>query len=608
VELAIVIISILGLVTVITAIGKLYVLWSKRAGSYFIRQATDEQKRALTAASIRFYESSHPDGGGGISIKRKHLAAACQALNVYLVATFPTQQKRLHEMAFRPLQTNTNTDQYVVSCPNVRDTNPLAVDSALRRLVADIVVPKVRMNVQVHFGRGSVIEPIADDNFHIILGGAPVKVSNHHATPSPFFGIATNNDKLGRRMWSFQASGLGVPLTAQNVIYGELVGNCLYIKLWNQSGLKGWEIALLQRMLEHCAEELDPNAMIERIMASIPDDGLPAPIQKLVVFDEGFDARRKPIVRQLIHRIFAPAVHNHVHIKECSGRRQSPYRDEMFHIFHNSTPASIQQKPSGLGLVLFDESGAMLGELIENNLYLYSAGLKYGSRPEIEEYVRTLVQARRELVAEQSTVSNQIHSERLANACMKQAKSAESVDQTALTANLADADKKLRAALIETREAERTVFKVENSPDTALTKEFNDMLRLAKVRGVRVTETVITVDTDMMYCRDPRSGKLHRIGEFEINIGIEGGISFRNKAGAIQLANGSHMMAPHVNSGGSACLGNTRDQFPDLIRDRQYASAVALALLFLESVNVNDSWGGQIAYFPVVEEPQRPKQ
>jgi hypothetical protein len=43
--------------------------------------------------------------------------------------------------------------------------------------------------------------------------------------------------------------------------------------------------------------------------------------------------------------------------------------------------------------------------------------------------------------------------------------------------------------------------------------------------------------------------------------------------------------------------------FPELIRNREFASVVQLAILFLESVNITDIWGRQIGEWPV--EPGR---
>jgi hypothetical protein len=59
------------------------------------------------------------------------------------------------------------------------------------------------------------------------------------------------------------------------------------------------------------------------------------------------------------------------------------------------------------------------------------------------------------------------------------------------------------------------------------------------------------------------------------------------------------MNAPHVYSDGHACLGNVEDLFPELIAKRDFASALQLAIVFIESVNVNDSAGKKIDHWPV---------
>ena len=59
------------------------------------------------------------------------------------------------------------------------------------------------------------------------------------------------------------------------------------------------------------------------------------------------------------------------------------------------------------------------------------------------------------------------------------------------------------------------------------------------------------------------------------------------------------MNAPHVDPNGNACMGNTRDLFPALIQKREFASAVQLAIAFVEAVNVADNWGAYITNWPV---------
>jgi hypothetical protein len=86
------------------------------------------------------------------------------------------------------------------------------------------------------------------------------------------------------------------------------------------------------------------------------------------------------------------------------------------------------------------------------------------------------------------------------------------------------------------------------------------------------------------------------------------GMEFKNLAGPIDLGNGYTMHAPHVNGGGTICLGNVKDQFPELIRNREYAAAVQLAIVFLESVNVDDNWGQCINRFPIALETTVPQQ
>ena len=72
------------------------------------------------------------------------------------------------------------------------------------------------------------------------------------------------------------------------------------------------------------------------------------------------------------------------------------------------------------------------------------------------------------------------------------------------------------------------------------------------------------------------------------------------KSAEYKVPGGSgNMNAPHVDPNGNACMGNTRDLFPALIQKREFASAVQLAIAFVEAVNVADNWGAYITNWPV---------
>ena len=114
----------------------------------------------------------------------------------------------------------------------------------------------------------------------------------------------------------------------------------------------------------------------------------------------------------------------------------------------------------------------------------------------------------------------------------------------------------------------------------------------------------IDVFTDVIYARDQRSSKLHRIGKFQIRFMLEQPpddhwARFTNLDG--QPA-GRNQHAPHVDGNGRPCLGTIKRELPGYIANYEIEAATTLAIAFLESVDVTDAWGQNIIYFPIVEE------
>ena len=583
-----VILSAIGVLASLVGLGFFLRWFNARAGRYFVRYAGPEQLAALRAVNIPAQPGSYrANEDPGILIKRKHFEKACEALSSYVVTIFPTEVKRIHEAVLRP----------IVSTPSPHRVftrgfiEPL--DEQVSRLVSDIITPAVKCAVQITNYRRQIPLPAVDDFFYIFLCSSPGYA--RQLAPHRLQGV----EFLAGEQW-FAESGMGAPLTDGGTTYGELVGNCLYLHPLFGDLTDGPRLALLTRLLERCAPELDVDALISDVINDAPNDGMFAINRQMSVFDEGFDQRRKAIVKAIVARTIMPAALRHIHVKDCSGSRQAPFDDEMFHIFHNGSPDGADRVPSGKGLPIMDQKGLIIGELVESNLYIYQNVLKFGTRKEAQALLQTLLIAKSELLIEQSTNADETHRQRFIEVCMKQIDLQPGSPNESLNEQLQAADNDLRHVIRQCREAEQEVVRAESSPEEVLGKEYDSLFKLAKVRNLRVTNESIIVETDMIYCRDPRSKILHQLGEFEIHLPVAGkAMVILNKAGPTHLGAGQYMNAPHVNSAGYPCLGNTNDTFEQLFRERQFASAVQFAIVFLESVNTADAWGRSIDRFPV---------
>jgi hypothetical protein len=92
---------------------------------------------------------------------------------------------------------------------------------------------------------------------------------------------------------------------------------------------------------------------------------------------------------------------------------------------------------------------------------------------------------------------------------------------------------------------------------------------------------------------------LHEIGAFDIQIPTNGSSDIRwfNRTRKVDGYR-EGMNAPHVWAAGNACLGNTEALFPKLTAKRDFASAVQVAVAFIEYVNVDDPAGKLIHHWP----------
>jgi hypothetical protein len=159
----------------------------------------------------------------------------------------------------------------------------------------------------------------------------------------------------------------------------------------------------------------------------------------------------------------------------------------------------------------------------------------------------------------------------------------------------------LSKELTMARYTERGFYQLYDTPDLELGAEFDQMLTVRKVLDVKVTDTSMTATTDLIYCVDPRTRKTHEIGAFEITFPFDSTKDIRWK-NLTRLVNSDeeNFNATHVNAKGHACLGTVKDVFPKLLANREYSTALQLAIAFLESVDTADRWGTHIHKWPVV--------
>lgn len=132
--------------------------------------------------------------------------------------------------------------------------------------------------------------------------------------------------------------------------------------------------------------------------------------------------------------------------------------------------------------------------------------------------------------------------------------------------------------------------------------EYDNLLKVPKVTDVKVENGEIRVFTRTLYCRDGY-GNWREIGAFRISLNPkEKSPRWHNLTRQVNAFKVG-MQAPHVWPEGHACLGNTVTTFETLFNSQQWAIAAALAIEFVESVNIGDAAGKHIGSWPLGTPP-----
>lgn len=145
---------------------------------------------------------------------------------------------------------------------------------------------------------------------------------------------------------------------------------------------------------------------------------------------------------------------------------------------------------------------------------------------------------------------------------------------------------------------------------------FDAITSLPQVSSIFVEDGMVHVyTTDINVKDDRKDGKLHNIGTFHIQLGMNRSTYDPHKS--VIITNTKHriegysgvMEAPHVFNGGALCHGNLVNSMVEHYKNRDLYNMVMGLIMFLESVNTGDPAGKYINKFPVAEvkKEEKPK-
>lgn len=134
--------------------------------------------------------------------------------------------------------------------------------------------------------------------------------------------------------------------------------------------------------------------------------------------------------------------------------------------------------------------------------------------------------------------------------------------------------------------------------EKAFAEQFKKLNEMKNITAIMVEGNTLVVQTDVLYCVDPRTGIEHEIGSFRIRIDCgQYNISMTNTTRRVS-GHDENMHAPHVFPRGNLCEGTLGEILPDLYGKYDYATIVMVAIQFVQSVNVDDPAGRYINRWP----------
>lgn len=249
---------------------------------------------------------------------------------------------------------------------------------------------------------------------------------------------------------------------------------------------------------------------------------------------------------------------------------------------------------TGFGLPIMDDKGVIVAEYNSDSLYFLVDPNLYGVFGGARIFAEVLMR----VAAEVSAISTQSpagQAERFADLAEKSV--AESLSAKSPRVKAADGenpplepDVAWRQLSDSTLESELEALRLRTQAAQELGREYDSLCQVHKVRSVTVADDHIEVYTDTLLCNDPATGAVYEMGRFKIKIPFSssGDVVWKNQT---RQVNGyaDKMMALHIYENGKACLGNTKPWFKQLIGERKFADAAKLAILFVETVNPEDT-------------------
>lgn len=257
--------------------------------------------------------------------------------------------------------------------------------------------------------------------------------------------------------------------------------------------------------------------------------------------------------------------------------------------------------PSLQGIVIKDEDGLPIAQVVGNSVYVLVAGLLTGPLADKESDAdELLARLLHEAVAASRISANddeelsklwressESHARNYVEQCLTRLRRR----GTDLEKEIGDCDKQivragqsihqqLRLKREKAIQLEQLLGQDMLAEEERLRAEFAALCDSKAILSIEVHDRDICVHTRTVFI--DWQGKRYRIGRFLLRLADDGRISIANVA---NFATGTPFHHPHVPDPDRPCFGNVHESLVKLVADRQYASAVTLLFRYLESYN-----------------------
>lgn len=158
-------------------------------------------------------------------------------------------------------------------------------------------------------------------------------------------------------------------------------------------------------------------------------------------------------------------------------------------------------------------------------------------------------------------------------------------------------------ALIRDRDYNLKLFKAfdETEVDKKIVTMIRDLYQDKNIIGLKIEGNIFKVFTDTLYVVDPRTSWKHEVGKFRLELECgTGTIRIYNLTRLVLGYSGQKMNAPHVFANNTMCAGNFVETTAELFGKHDYSNLASTLIIFLESVNVEDSAGRMVFRWPKV--------